>query len=107
MGDRDYSCKKSGLPYCVLQEMYSSKKVEAMLSDGTMEKKCILDRAVMEDVTDGCNIPCERREIAMRLCRAEDIEQIKIVSDLAYFLGEKDVSLLTLMGRLIIGKGLV
>jgi len=84
----DYHCEDSGTEYCLLKELFPSDRIESI--DASESKGHVIGQGALEDISDGCDINCIRKQIAAKLYNRRQIEQLRCIADYKYILGEKE-----------------
>ena len=86
----DYHCEKSGHGYCLLRELLPSARLDSMDIEKVLEGKHTIGDGALDDISDGCDKNCIRKQVAAKICRRRDIEQLMCIEDYREVLGGRE-----------------
>ena len=84
----DYHCEKSGQGYCLLRELLPSERLDSMDIEKVLGSKHTIGDGALDDISDGCENNCIRKQIAAKIYWRRDIEQLRSMEDFKYVLGQ-------------------
>jgi len=75
--------------YCLLKALVLNAQLNGEYAEQTMQRKPAVDSNFLEEICDGCNECCLRKEISSRIYNERFLVQMRCVDDYKWVLGEE------------------